>query len=324
MAIVPSINEIRLIVKIAQLYHEQDICQKDIADLLGMHQTTVSRYLRRAREEKIARMTIAVPPGNFGPLENEIEKRFGIKQVMVVETQTDEEHTIRELGGAAALLVETTVRPGAVIGISSWSRSLYAMVEAMRSTDCGRGGKVVQMMGGVGNSDTDQYATRLVIKFARLIGAEPILLQAPGFAGSEHERKVLCRNSIIRQALDLHRQINFALVGIGSMEPTPLLARTGYAFSLKDRREIQRQGAVGVICLRFYDRNGRLVQSEQDRRVIGIENETILQMERVVGVASGLIKVPAILGALRSHRIHVLITDRATAERILASTHSRS
>jgi DNA-binding transcriptional regulator LsrR (DeoR family) len=324
MAIVPSVNEIRLMVKIAQLYHEQDMRQKEIADLLGMHQTTVSRFLRRAREEKIARMTIAMPPGNFGPLENEIEKRFGLKQVVVVETQTDEEHTIRELGGAAAFLVETTVRPGAVIGVSSWSRSLFAMVETMRPTDCGRGGKVVQMMGGVGTSDTYQYATQLVFKFARLIGAEPILLQAPGIVGSEHTRKVLCRDSIIRQALDLFQQIDFAMVGIGSMEPTPLLARSGNAFSLKDRREIQRQGAVGDICLRFYDRNGQLVKSEQDKRVIGIEIDTLLQVERVVGVASGLIKVPAILGALRSHRIHVLITDRVTAERILASPHSRS
>ena len=322
MAIVPSINEIRLMVKIAEMYHEQDLRQKEIADLLGMHQTTVSRFLRRAREEKIARMTIAMPPGIFASLEKEIEGRFGLKQVVVVDTQRDEEQTIRELGTAAAFLVETTVRPGAVIGISSWSRSLFAMVEAMHSTNCGRGGKVVQMMGGVGTSDTYQYATQLVLKFANLIGAEPILLQAPGIVGSEQTQRVLCRDVTIRQTLDLYWQISFAIVGIGSMEPTPLLARSRNAFSLKDRREIQRRGAVGDICLRFYDRNGQLVKSGQNRRVIGITLDTLLQVGQVVGVASGLIKVPAILGALRSHRLHVLITDRVTAEKILASPRS--
>lgn len=310
-------------VKIAQMYYLQHLRQKEIANLLGMHQTTISRFLRRAREEKIAHMTVAMPPEIFAPLEKEIEERFALKQVVVVDTQRDEERTIRELGGAAAFLIETTLRPGAVIGISSWSRSLFAMVEAMHSTNCGRGGKVVQMMGGVGTSETYQYATQLVLKFANLIGAEPILLQAPGIVGSDQTQRVLCRDATIRQALDLYRQINLAIVGIGSMEPTPLLARSGNAFSPKDRRAIQRLGAVGDICLRFYDRNGQPIKSEQNRRVMGIELDTLLQVEQVVGVACGLIKVPAILGALRSHRIQVLITDRVTAEKILSSSRSQ-
>lgn len=317
--LVPRINEIRLMVKIAHLYHEQNVRQKQIADLLGVHQTTVSRLLRRAREENIARITVAMPPGIFADIESAIEQKFGLKQAIVIDTQKDEEHNVSELGSAAAFYVETTVKPGSVMGISSWSRSLFAMVEAMHATNCCAGGKVVQMMGGVGTAETYQYATHLVLKLANLVGADPVLLQSPGIVGSVQAQRVLSREATVRKTIDLFRRISLAIVGIGTMEPTSLLARSGNAFSSKDRREIQRLGAVGDICLRFYDSNGRLVRSSQNSRVIGMELETLMHVERVVGVAGGPAKVLAILGALRGRLINVLITDRVTAERVLAS-----
>lgn len=304
-------------VKIAHMYHEQNLRQKEIAELLGVHQTTVSRFLQRAREEKIARITVAMPPGTFAHLENAIEEKFGLGQAIIIDTQRNEERNIRELGAAAAFFVETTAKPGAIIGISSWSRALFAMVEAMHSTNCGAGGKVVQMMGGGGTIETYQYATQLVLKFASLIGAEPVLLQAPGVVESVQAQRVLSRDASVRQTADLFKRINLAIVGIGSMEPTPLLLRSGNVFSPKDRRELQRLGAVGDICLRFYDQDGKLVRSPQNNRVIGIELETLKQAARVVGVAAGSAKIPAILGALRSRHINTLITDRETAEKII-------
>lgn len=309
-------------VKIAHMYHEQNLRQKEIAEQLGVHQTTVSRFLRRAREEKIARVSISMPPGIFAKLENTLEEKFGLKQAIVIDTNSDEERNVRELGEAAAFFVETTTKPGAVIGISSWSRSLFAMVEAMHPTNCGYGGKVVQMMGGVGTAETLYHATHLILNLASLIGADPVLLQAPGVVGSVQAQRVLNRDISVRQAADLFKQINLAIVGIGSMEPTPLLLRSGNAFSPKDRREIQRRGGVGDICLRFFDHNGKLIKSSQNSRVIGIELETLMQAERVVGIAGGLIKVPAILGALRSRRINILITDRQTAEHIIEAKAS--
>lgn len=313
----PRVNETRLMVRIARLYHEQNARQKEIAESLGVHQTTVSRMLRRAREENVARVTVVMPPGIFGDIETSMEQKFGLKQAIVIDTHNDEDENFNELGAAAAFFMETTVKPGMIIGISSWSRALFAMVEALQDTSCCSGGKVVQMMGGVGSAETYQYATHLVLKLAKLVGADPVLLQTPGIVGSAQAQRVLCREATVRHTLDLFRKIDLAIVGIGTMDPTPLLARSGNAFSSKDRREIQRLGAVGDICLRFYDSSGKLVRSPHNSRVIGMELETLMNVDRVVGVAGGPAKVPAILGALRGKLINVLITDRVTAERLL-------
>lgn len=46
-------DDIRLIVKIAQLYYEQDMTQAQIARELGIYRTTISRLLKRGREQGI-------------------------------------------------------------------------------------------------------------------------------------------------------------------------------------------------------------------------------------------------------------------------------
>lgn len=316
------LDEIRLMAKVARMYYDHGIRQKEITKRLGIHQSTVSRLLQRAREANIVRISVASPPGIFADLEDALEQKFGLKEAVVVDTRNTEEHQVRELGAAAAFFVETTVKPGTIIGISSWSRALLAMGETLHPTDCGHGGKVVQLMGGIGAAETQNYATNLVQRLASLIGATPVLLQAPGVVGSTQARDVLCRDISVRQASDLFDRINLALVGIGSMEPSLFLVSSGNAFSTAERREIRRQGAVGDICLRFYDRLGKPIKSTLDNRVIGIELEILKRVERVVGIASGSNKVPAILGALWSERINILITDWHTAKSLVGAEAS--
>jgi len=107
-----------------------------------------------------------------------------------------------------------------------------------------------------------------------LIGAEAVLLQAPGIVSSVQARRVLCRDISVRLASDLFPKITLALVGIGSMEPSPFLVNSGNSFSPAERRQIYRQGAVGDLCLRFFDRLGKPIKSTLNSRVIGIELET--------------------------------------------------
>src|ERR1039458_6904120 len=106
----------------------------------------------------------------------------------------------------------------------------------LQSTDCGRGGKVVQLMGGVGTAETQYHATRLLQKLASLIGAEPVLLQAPGVVESIQARRVLSRDISVRQATDLFDRIDLALIGIGSMEPSSFLV------SRSEERRVGKEG----------------------------------------------------------------------------------
>ena len=129
----------------------------------------------------------------------------------------------------------------------------------------------------------------------------------------------MARDSAVKEAAQLFGKLDLALVGIGSLEPSPLLASSGNIFSEAEQRQLRRGGAVGDICFQFIDKKGKLVKSPLMDRVIGIDLPTLKTSPRVVGIAGGQSKVPAILASLQGGWINVLITDRQTAERLALS-----
>ena len=152
------LDELRLMAKVARMYYVQGIRQQGITERLQIHQSTVSRLLKRAREANLVRFNVTTPPGIFADIEDQLVARFGLKDAMVVECPSEEEPMVRDLGAATAYFVETTVKPGNTIGISSWSRSLFAMVDALQPGDYCHGGKVVQILGGVGVAGVEHHA----------------------------------------------------------------------------------------------------------------------------------------------------------------------
>lgn len=315
-------DELRLMTKIARMYYSQNIRQQDITAKLGVHQSTVSRMLKRAREANIVRISVVAPSGIYSDLEEALEKQFGLHEAIVIEAPDVDrgEGAYRELGAAAAFFVETNVKPGSIVGISSWSRALGAMVSAMSQSACGRGGKVVQILGGVGTASAQMHATHLAHELAMRIGATPVMLQAPAVAGSEAARRAFAADPAVLEASNLFSRVDVALVGIGSLEPSSLLARSGNIFSREERAELGERGAVGDVCLRFLDQEGVPVSSPLLDRVIGIDLASLRKAKRVVAVAAGSRKLAAIRAAMLGRWVNVLITDRTSAEKLLAST----
>jgi DNA-binding transcriptional regulator LsrR (DeoR family) len=121
----------------------------------------------------------------------------------------------------------------------------------------------------------------------------------------------------VLEAVALFKSITLALVGIGAVEPSRLLAASGNVFSGRELESLSARGAVGDICLRFFDAEGVPVITPLNDRVIAIELEDLKRASRVIGIAGGRRKTAAIRGALQGHWINVLITDRATAERLV-------
>ena len=312
------LDEVRLMAKVARMYYDQGIRQQEITERLNIHQSKISRMLKRARESNIVRISVATPAGFFPDLEDALENRFGLKEAIVIDSDGEEERVVRDLGSAAAFYVETTIKPEMVIGISSWSRSLFSMVDILHPGTAGAGGKVVQILGGVGNASTQYHAMLLAQRLASLIGASPVLLQAPGVVGSAEAKAVLVKDPAVEEASRFFSKLDLALIGIGSLEPSSLLASSGNIFSVEERRQLQRSGAVGDICFQFIDNKGRLVASPLMKRVIGIDLATLQSAPRVVGIAAGKSKVAAILASLSGKWINVLITDRRTAEQLIS------
>lgn len=312
------VDELRLIVRIARMYYEWGMRQADIAEQLGLSQSTVSRLLERSKEEGIIRISITVIPGVYADLEEKLIKKFGLRDVIVVESLDDRDEKLihKDLGSAAAYYLESVIHQREVIGISSWSSTLLNMVDAMHPVPRKAGVKVIQILGGVGNPIAEVHASRLTRRFADLVNDTPVFLPAPGVVGSEAALRVLLEDEYIQQTLSLFEKVTTALVGIGAVEPSKLLAESGNVFSAQELGLLRQNGAVGDILLRFFDAHGKPVDTVLNKRVISMSLDQLRKVKRAIGIAGGQRKSPAILGVLRGGLINILVTDNHTAARL--------
>jgi DNA-binding transcriptional regulator LsrR (DeoR family) len=312
------VDELRLMTRVARMYHKDGLHQPQIAAQLAISQPTVSRLLKRAEREGIVRITVNVPPGVYPDLEEALLQRYALQDVVVADCLSDEEGQIlRDVGAAAAYYLETTIRPKEVVGISSWSATLLAVIDAMQSLPASYETQVVQILGGVGRPSAAVHATHLVRRLADLIHGEATWLPAPGVLGSAAAREVILADPFVQEAMAKCEQVTLALVGIGAVGPSRLLASSGNTFSSEELRALQGLGAVGDICLHFFDRQGRPVRHPLDERVVSMSLAQLAGVRRTVGVAGGARKAAAIRGALAGGWINVLITDHFTAARLV-------
>jgi DNA-binding transcriptional regulator LsrR (DeoR family) len=311
-------DELRLMTRVARLYYDAGMKQPDIAARLRLSQPKVSRLLKAAQDEGIVRISVRAPSDTDPELEEALESRFGLAEVEIVDiSHDDDDAAVHELGAAAAFHVETTVRSDDIIGVSSWSATLLAMVDAMHPVAGVTGTRVVQILGGGGDPAAEGHATHLVRRMADLLHGEGTFLPAPSSVGSPESRAVLLQDPFVARAISLFDDLDVALVGVGGQEPSGLLASSGNVFSPEELKSVRAEGGVGDIGLRYLCGDGRPVNTPLNDRVIGIELEQLKRVPRAIAVAGGPGKAEAIHAALTGGWINCLITDTYTAERLL-------
>ena len=310
------IERTELLAQVASLYYESNLTQADISQRMGTSRSTVSRLLQEARETGLVEITIHYPWKRSPEVEQQLLQHFHLREARVLVGQDRlYEEILHGLGELAARYIESVLVEGTILGIS-WGTAVYSTVQALRP-DRGLPITVVQMIGAVGTGNPQIDGPDLARQLANMYGGEHRYLHAPLIVEEAHVREVLLQEPGIRETLSLARRADMALVGIGSLVPeVSSLLRAGYA----DREALTRlraQGAVGDVCARHYDAQGRVLDIELNQRIVGVELEALHDIEQVIGVAGGGAKAEAILGALRGGHVNVLVTDDLAACELL-------
>jgi deoxyribonucleoside regulator len=315
-----------LLARVASMYYEDNRTQDEIARRIGTSRSTISRMIQEARDAGVVEIIVHYPWKTVPEIEDDLIARFGLRGARVLlGRDRPYEEILRGLGMLAALhiedvLAEDTAPPkrggGHILGIS-WGQAVYSTVRALRP-DHPLPITVVQMVGAVGEGDPLIDGPDLARLLAGVYGGAYRYLHAPLIVEDARARAVLLQEPRIRETLQLARRADVALVGIGAPAPEVYsLLRAGYV----DREALaglRAQGVVGDVCARHYDARGNVLDVELNQRIVGIELAALHDIERVIGVAGGEAKAGAILGALRGGHVNVLVTDDATARKVLA------
>lgn len=314
-------GQLRLITKVARMYHERGIRQVDIADILHLSQARVSRLLKRANELGIVRTVVVVSKGIHTEIEEALEDRYGLAEAVVVDVEGSESDLLAGIGSAGATYLEATLTGGERIGISTWSQTLLAVVDRMRPLRVAGADNVVQLIGGIGIASAQAQANRLLGELAQLLGANATFVPAPGLVGDRTIRDSLLKDPAMDAVAAEWTALSMALVGIGSLPPSRFLRESGNAIDPDDQAKLLAAGAVGDVCHRFFDGAGNLVPSDLDSRVLGISPDLLRSIPRRIGFAGGPTKHEAVHAAITGGWVNVLVTDIATAHALLSRPH---
>ncbi|AYN25911.1 sugar-binding transcriptional regulator [Buttiauxella sp. 3AFRM03] len=310
-------DEQRLLVKIATLYFVEGMKQSEIAGLLHLSQSFVSRAITRCQKEGVVKISVIQPANIFLSLEQALEKKYGIRQAIVVDV--DESAPAAQIkhaiGSAAAHYVETRLRPNDLVGISSWSSTIRAMVDELHPQSIKARG-VIQLLGGVGPNGNVQ-ATILTQNLAAQLDCPAWLLPSQSIEHSVEERAKLVASDDVAEVVNKFAEVDVAILGIGELEPSQLLKNSGNYYGEAMLKTLAERGAVGDICLHYFNAQGEPVLSKEEDPVIGMELSQVRDCPHVVALAGGNDKANAIRGALHGGYIDVLITDYPTASQLL-------
>jgi len=308
---------LRLVTKVARLYHTHGLRQTEIATRLGISQSRVSRLLQQAEEASIVRTVVAIPIHVHAELEEQLEQRYGLTEVHVVEaTSDDEAEVLRDVAVAAASILGELSLEAWTVGWTSWSRTLRTTVNALMPLHLGTR-SVIEMVGDLGPPELQHEAARATQQLAALLGAEAVFLRTPGVVPTpEVAQALLGQDSYARHALDMLDHLDLALVSIGSIEPSEPLEPGRNFFTAKQLKQVRAAGAVGEVCMRYLDADGAPVDSPLDELTIGVTLDQLRDAKRRWAVVGGIRKAPALRAALAGGWVDVLVTDLETARHL--------
>lgn len=310
-----SWEERRSLVKIANLYYNDSWTQEQIAKKLGVSRPVISKSLQKAREHKIIEIFIKDETVHTVNLEKKLEEHFGLEDAIVVPISGQTPGVVKQsVAQAGAYYLSKNIKKAKKIGIS-WGTTLEALVKEY-PYEMKENITIFPLEGGMGRKKVEIHSNQLAYELAKKIGGSCSYLYAPAMTETSELRERLMKMNDIKEVLQEAATVDIALVGLSNPYVQSTLEDIGY-LNQDDLEQLRQLGVVGDMGFRFFDRNGRHVDSTFNKKVIGISLEQLQHIQKVIGVVSGSHKAESVLAALKGGYINVLVLDEQTATELL-------
>jgi DNA-binding transcriptional regulator LsrR (DeoR family) len=298
------------------LYYVAGNTQDEIAQKLGVSRQTAQRLVAMAVSEKLVKVRLDHPIGHCMDLAQALRERYGLLLAEVVPSDPAAPDLLAGVASAAAALLERTLRsPDPRIVALGTGRALKATVEALSTMECPQH-RIVSLLGNL-KPDGQASAFNVVVRMADRVSAPHYPLPLPVLARDAAELALFHGQPAVRATLALCAQADLTLVGVGQLGPQAPMVLDGF-IDLCGMEELVRAGAAGEITSWVYDAEGRVMDVAHNRRVASAPLPPASD-RLVVAVAVGEAKAAALRAALLGRLVNGVVTNEATAERLLAA-----
>lgn len=293
----------------AHLYYLEDATQAEIAVLLGTSRPTVSRLLAEARATGIVHIEVRDPAQvSSAELAGDLTRALGLRAAYVAPSSSGRQLGAVLASGVSQALVAAAMKAGEALLVSSGA-TMHAV--AQQSLPALPGVFVAPTVGGVDEPGAFYQTNEITRTIAVKVHGTPVLLYAP-LQPSENLFRVLLDDEATRRVTRLWDTAQVALLGIGA----PPRARQSRP-SVLARDDEALDSAVGDICARPFDGEGRPIRFAGSDRLVAMDLDALTRIPVTIGAAVGADKVPAITAAARAGWVNTLVTDVPTARALV-------
>lgn len=300
-------DDMKLLSKVAFLYYFDNLSQQEIANLLNISRSKVSRLLLSAREQEIVRINIVTPVTRCTDLEQHLKELYGLDQAFVVPVYSIKEDSILDsLGKAGADFILDQIEDGKRIGFST-GETLKRVANHLDSANDFPSCEIVPVMGGVWMENASEIdANTISQRIAEKLGARFYSFNAPAIISDPELRKLITKNFYIKNVLEKILNNDVTFISVGSELPNYL--------GEKDKKEAEEKQVVGDVAGWLFDYQGQIADLSIHDMLIGPNILEIRNKSKIVLVSGTKKKTEAVLSALKGKWVDVLITDEQVAE----------
>lgn len=299
----------------AWLYFVEGNTQEEIAAKLRISRPTAQRLVTTALSNHLVTFRFEHSITRCMELSEALCARFNLAYCDIVPTDIENPNSINGMATSAAVFIERTLSAATpVVMAIGTGRTLRAAVERLHPID----GQHHTLVGMVGNIGIDGSSTPFDVigRLANLTKARHFPNSLPVLSESAEQRDLLLSLRFVKNTHAVALNADVTLVGVGQMGPQAPQFIDG--FISQEELEIQMSlGSVGEITGWGYDRHGAVLSKGTNARLTAVPIGPVTD-KLVLGVAGGENKVQAIHAALVGKLLTGLITDDATAEKLLA------
>ena len=309
-------QQLELLAEVSSLYYEHGMTQEEIAGRLFVSRSRVSRILTTAREQGIVTFNIKHFGERCFEFEQMFKRKYQLDDVFILNSNSHDESQMRMLmGEMAASYLHRRLKPRQTVGIS-WGKSIEQTIAALKPAPF-LNLEVVQVIGGILVQNPVINIPKLLDTMVEKFGATGIALNAPLLMDTPEACHLLKQQPAIAFALDKARTADFILTGIGGVNKDTLSYLWSGIDTDREFQPLHEHGAVGFICAQAFDIHGKACFPEFNRRVVSLTLDELRHSKKVVSISGGVRKGAAVLGALRTGIINVLVTVLACVREII-------
>lgn len=269
---------------------------------MGMRLTPLGRAVLASLAEFIRELS------GIDELETSLSRMLGLKRVIVVPGNSDEDETVKkEIARATGEFLSEVIEPGQILAVTGGT-TLSEVARSLSLSTSNRDVTVVPARGGLGE-DVELQANTVAANLARHLGARCRLLHIPDDLGEE-AYSTLSNEPKIREVLELIKNADIVLHGIGTAGE--MARRRG--MPPRQVAILRENQAVGEAFGYYFDHRGRIVYTTNS---VGLRLEDLHRTKLVIAVGGGTSKADAALAVLSNHYQDVLITDEGMAHCML-------